>query len=356
MRLRIRPAVDTRIDRLRNKHSAFLLPETHRYIKAFEEKTEAINSLEAKAVRRTEDRAKVACGSLEVVVHSLLLIERGDKTLSRQSSTIVETLDSTAAKFSNLSQVSEEHMWELGVEAGDCMELKDSVGCFLDNLEAKISELNSFVPHVFDQKARQDRLVDERRSREKALADHYRNAQNALGNVGNVIANFFDRAVMRNARHRLKLAHTALADNRREQERAQSMSRAYYQLAMTVRNLSAAIYSLQITLEKLKQDIGEKYSYVTDKQSAETRLCRGLLDLRNQIVSGDWTTTRDHSLQVVLKLLTAGDAVFIPRRHYEQVQARIRDSITAKLGNGAVQKLIENVPMHVDGSDAALEY
>lgn len=41
-------------------------------------------------------------------------------------------------------------MWEFGVEVGDCMELKDSVGCFFDNFEVKILELNSFVLYVFD--------------------------------------------------------------------------------------------------------------------------------------------------------------------------------------------------------------
>ncbi|KAK0659492.1 hypothetical protein QBC41DRAFT_47006 [Cercophora samala] len=346
----------TKIDRLRDKYTKFLLPESRRYIRAFEEKTEAINTLQADNIQRTEDSAQIAYGSLEAVVHSLLLIERGDRTLSRQSSTIVEALDSTATKFSDLSQVSEKNMWELGVKAGDCMELKDSVGCFLDNLKAKIAELNNLVPHIFNQKARQDHIADERRKRQQTLVDQFQAAQNALGNVLNIIANFFDRSVIRNARQNLRRARIALDDNRRDQERAQGMSRAYYQLAITVRNVSAAIYNLQLAMEGLKQKIDDQYSFVTDKQSAETRLCRGLLDLRNQIVSGDWTTTRDHSLQVVLKLLTADDAVFARSLCYKDVEARIKESITAKLGHGAVQKLIENVRVHAEEPDDVLEY
>jgi len=86
---------------------------------------------------------------------------------------------------------------------------------------------------------------------------------------------------------------------------------------------------------------------VTDKQDAENRLYRGPLgplELRNHIASGDWTTTRDHSLQVVLRLLAADDEVFQQNPVYEDVEVRIGGRIEARLGESAVQKLVDEVP------------
>ena len=44
---------------------------------------------------------------------------------------------------------------------------------------------------------------------------------------------------------------------------------------------------------RLAQKFHDEYSCVTDKQGAEARLYRGLLGLRNQIVSGDFEIYQD---------------------------------------------------------------
>jgi len=156
------------------------LPEAQRYAREIAAKREAIAALQAENSQQIEDSAKIAYDSLESVVSALLLIENGDKTLSRQSSTIIEALESTAAKFSDLSKVSEENMLELGVKSGDCMELGDSAGCFISGLEAKIADLNKLVPVVFGTKNTHDHILDEKRRREGELHSHLRSAEESV--------------------------------------------------------------------------------------------------------------------------------------------------------------------------------
>lgn len=78
-------------------------------------------------------------------------------------------LDSTTTKFADLSKVSEENMEELGVKAGDCMELGDSSGSFIRDLQEEIDGLNALVPHVFELKKSHDTTLQDKRDREHTL-------------------------------------------------------------------------------------------------------------------------------------------------------------------------------------------
>lgn len=119
-----------------------------------------------------------------------------------------------------------------------------------------------------------------------------------------------------------------------------------------MRNASAALFGLKMMVQDISNKFDVKYKAVTDAQDVENRLCRGLLQLRNQIVSGDWTTTRDKSLQVVLSLLAADDTV-LKSQECEDTEVRIKKAITAKMGDGSVQNLIDAVAMDKEIDSAA---
>lgn len=157
-----------------------LEPKRRRYISQFEEKRDAIAALEAENHQQIVDSAMIAYQSLESVVGALLLIEKGDRTLSRQSETIVAALDTTTTKFADLSKVSEENMEELGVKAGDCMELGDSAGSFIRDLQEEIDGLNALVPHVFGVKQSHDNTLQDKRNREHVLQSQLNDAESSV--------------------------------------------------------------------------------------------------------------------------------------------------------------------------------
>ncbi|KAK3319435.1 hypothetical protein B0H66DRAFT_575862 [Apodospora peruviana] len=347
----------------RNKISTGLLillaglPESRRYVSQLLEKREAIAALEAENRQQIIDSAKIAYDSLESVVAALLLIEKGDRFLSRQSETIVEALDAAGAKFSALSAVSEENMQELGVKAGDCMELGDSAGNYITMLEARVQALNGLIPAMFEIKRSHDRVLQDKRNREHELRSQLNSAQSSVDDFGNNFLGFFDSSVMRNAEQRLRDARSSLEDNQRQQNQAADDVRRFYRVAIATRNASAAIYGLKVMVKDVSEKFDAEYKAVTDVQDAENRLCEGLLQLRNQIVAGDWTTTRDKSLQVVLRLLAADDELFQGQPQYRDVEVRIKEAIVAKMGDCAIQELVDGVTLdHEVVTDPALAY
>ncbi|KAK3389850.1 hypothetical protein B0H63DRAFT_519085 [Podospora didyma] len=346
-----------RIQQLRRQVTSILEPEANRYVKTLAQKKDAIAALEAQNRQQILDSAKIAYGSLEAVVSALLSIEKGDKPLSRQSETLVAVLDAAADKFSDLSKVSEENMMELGEKAGDCMELGDSAGRFVSDLESKIGALNALISPTFESKNVHDRVLQDKREREGTLRWQLSDAQSSALDVGNAILSWFGSSAVDDAQQRVRDANQALDENLRHQNQAIEDSRRFYRLAIAVRNASAAIFGLKVKVQDMAAEFDAEYSAVTDAQDVENRLCEGLLQLRNHIVSGDWTTTRDKSLQVVLKLLAADDEVLQRQDYFEDAEARIKEAITAVLGDGSVQKLIDGVPLVMEQQlDAALAY
>ena len=98
--------------------------------------------------------------------------------------------------------------------------------------------------------------------------------------------------------------------------------------------------ALQQQLEHTASHFGEEYVKVNDAQNVETNLWTGLIDLKDKVWSTDYVSTRDQSLRQLLSLLTLDDTVFMRHDFFESAETRIKDAITQKLGEGAVDKLV----------------
>lgn len=117
-------------------------------------------------------------------------------------------------------------------------------------------------------------------------------------------------------------------------------SQQFYELAVTSMNGGAAIATLIEQVQRTQKKMDFEYSHVTDHHAAADGLLRGLLDLKNQLYAGDWTSTRDRSLQVVLQLMQKDDEVFQRQAYYEDMEVRVKAAIVSKLGEGAVDRLL----------------
>lgn len=96
---------------------------------------------------------------------------------------------------------------------------------------------------------------------------------------------------------------------------------------------------LRQELEHKSLEFGEEYLKVTDAQNVEINLWTGLIDLKDKVYSTDYISTRDRSLHQILNLLTLDDTVFMRSGFFESAETRIKDAITRKLGEDAVEKL-----------------
>lgn len=114
----------------------------------------------------------------------------------------------------------------------------------------------------------------------------------------------------------------------------------FYRLAITSLNSGAAIATLIEQVQRTHEKMGLEYSHAIDHHKAADGLFRGLLDLKNKLYAGDWTSTRDRSLQVVLQLMQQDDEVFQRQAYYEDMELRVKAAIVSKLGEGAVARLL----------------
>lgn len=134
-------------------------------------------------------------------------------------------------------------------------------------------------------------------------------------------------------------AEDRLNKNQQNQRDAEDTSERLYKLAICAKNASAAYMFLRQELEHKSLEFGEEYLKVTDAQNVEINLWTGLIDLKDKVYSTDYISTRDRSLHQILNLLTLDDTVFMRSGFFESAETRIKDAITRKLGEDAVEKL-----------------
>lgn len=158
--------------------------------------------------------------------------------------------------------------------------------------------------------------------------------------IGNGFLNLFDNGVGDRLRERLRDAEDRLNRNQQNQRDAKDTSERFDKLAIYANDTSAAYISLRQELERRSSDFGEEYVKVTDAQNVETDLWTGLIDLKDKVWSTDYVSTRDRSLRQLLTLLTLDDTVFMRHEFFESAESRIKEAITRKLGEDAVDKLV----------------
>jgi NAD-specific glutamate dehydrogenase len=145
--------------------------------------------------------------------------------------------------------------------------------------------------------------------------------------------------------------------NKNEWEKNQSKEKMenFYQLGILTRNASSTLVVLKERVKTISDGFDDEFKAVTTAQDVETELWKGLKELKNNIWSPDFTSTRDNSLRLILQLLTADDEVFLRQEYYEETEKRIKAAIRTKLGEDAVEKLTAPVPARVSLEDFKLE-
>ncbi|CAG7558856.1 unnamed protein product, partial [Fusarium equiseti] len=332
---------DQKTKQIRLIFSESLEPEAKLYMQEAEEKQREIDQLESSLQEKIKSYSMTAYNSLETMVQSLLMIEKGERTYTNlHLDAIIGALDDCTDKFSQLSTACGDSVRDLGKKAGDCMELKDSIGSFISDLKTQLNEVNEPVDSIMKQKAARDQDLEVKRQRHQQLEQQLLDIKSSENDFGYQFSGFFSNDAEKNLRDRVNGAQERLDRNEIEQRMELQKSQQFYRLAVTSLNGGAAIATLIQQVQKTHEEMGFEYSHVTDHHQAADGLLRGLLDLKNQLFAGDWTSTRDRSLQVVLQLMQKDDEVFQRQAYYEDMEVRVKAAIVSKLGEGAVDRLL----------------
>ena len=62
-------------------------------------------------------------------------------------------------------------------------------------------------------------------------------------------------------------------------------------------------------------------------------------EFKNHVCDPEYTSTRDNSLRCVIEVLVADDVVFPDNTHVAMAEKKIRETISAKLGDGTWEVL-----------------
>ncbi|KIL85146.1 hypothetical protein FAVG1_11575 [Fusarium avenaceum] len=331
---------DRRVKQIRGVFLELFEPEAGRYLKDAEQKQKEIDQLDTVLQEKIQSYSKIAYGSLETMVQALLLIDDGGKSYKNQHLDMVGALDDCTDKFSQLSTACGDSVRSLGEKAADCMELKDRIGRFIYELRSEMDQVNGPVQSIMDRKRERDEIYERQRQRGEVLDQQLRDLKSSTGDFGYQFSSLFSNDARNNLRGRMGDAEERIVRNEMEKNTELDKSKEFYVLAMTSLNGGAAIATLIDQVQKTHDKMDFEYSHVTDHHQAADGLFRGLLDLKNQLYAGDWTSTRDRSLQVVLQLMQKDDEVFQRQAYYEDIEVRVKAAIVSKLGEGAVARLL----------------
>jgi hypothetical protein len=149
-------------------------------------------------------------------------------------------------------------------------------------------------------------------------------------------------------------ARNRLNANQAEQNQAKDRMETLYQLSIFTRNASSVLTLLKERIRTISDGFDDEFKGVITAQDVESELWKGLKQLKNNIWSPEFTSTRDNSLRLILQLLTADDEVFLRQEYYEKTEERIKVAIRAKIGEDAVERLTVPVPDRVSLEDFQL--
>lgn len=165
-----------------------LEPEANLYIRDAEDKQAEIDQLEITLREKVNSYSMTAYNSLEAMVQSLLLIDNGEKTYKNLHADVIGALDDCTDKFSQLSIACKDSVHDFGNKAGDCMELKDSIGRFISELKTQMDQVNGPVDSIMERKQERDQNLDKHRQREQVLAQQLRDIQSSSSVGENALA------------------------------------------------------------------------------------------------------------------------------------------------------------------------
>uniref|UniRef100_A0A098DNN8 Uncharacterized protein n=2 Tax=Gibberella zeae (strain ATCC MYA-4620 / CBS 123657 / FGSC 9075 / NRRL 31084 / PH-1) TaxID=229533 RepID=A0A098DNN8_GIBZE len=331
---------DERTKQIQSVFMETLEPEANLYIRDAEDKQAEIDQLEITLREKVNSYSMTAYNSLEAMVQSLLLIDNGEKTYKNLHADVIGALDDCTDKFSQLSIACKDSVHDFGNKAGDCMELKDSIGRFISELKTQMDQVNGPVDSIMERKQERDQNLDKHRQREQVLAQQLRDIQSSSSDFGFQFSSIFSDNAKNDLQNRVDDAQDRLHRNAQEQHMELKKIEQFYRLAITSLNSGAAIATLIEQVQRTHEKMGLEYSHAIDHHKAADGLFRGLLDLKNKLYAGDWTSTRDRSLQVVLQLMQQDDEVFQRQAYYEDMELRVKAAIVSKLGEGAVARLL----------------
>ena len=270
------------------------------------------------------------------------------------------TLIDSVEKFEVLAAVSKENANELGVSAGDCINLQYEASQLIQELNDRSGSLNKECEAVLKAKKQTDDDFSMYQDKEENLRDRLHSAEDSqsVGNCipdfgqkltsqqdfGNKLIGFFDSDTEDKLDEGVDASKKRLNEKLAHQKESRDKATTYYQLAMFCKNGIAALMDLKNNLEPIATGFSNEYGRVTTAQGVENKLWEGLERLKSNIWSTDFTSTRDNSLRLILQLLVADNEVFHCQLFFEDTKTRIKESIRSKIGANAVEKLLVHIP------------
>ncbi|EME43106.1 hypothetical protein DOTSEDRAFT_72476 [Dothistroma septosporum NZE10] len=302
------------------------------------------------------DASHKAYASLKQVVAILLDIDNGHTRLSRQDKSILQCLDQAVEQFEALTKVAHVNFQGLGIQAGDCTEFRDRLLFIRGALDEDATQLITDATAAWREGSSRDsehvRLVADESSCHQRLAD----AQSAYDTADNWFTGAFTGAGEVDARrNRRDEMRAALERNQEGQRRESTRKTDYYSLAAQIKIASAALVELSSQLQTTAAAALEAFTKIGTAQMAASRLWGGFIDLKNEIWSTDYHSTRDRSLHKVLDLLRADDEVFMLQDCIEKTEREIKQDIAARLGDANLARLLASGAESVEPSSEDLE-
>jgi hypothetical protein len=260
--------------------------------------------------------------------------------------------------FSDLSAVAQINMRELGVSAGNCMNLGDEADRFIRFLRDRYRSLlfeQKAIGHVMDTCKREHTELIARGSSLKTDVENAVSSQDvsifqssnahslfltAAQDFGNAFLGFFSDDTKNRLENDVRDARRRLQDNLDRQSRELERWENFYKLTSIAQLARAAILALQTKTIAVSDAFDVEFKRVTGIQDKEAELWRGLLTLKERICDTDYMSTRDGSLRTILQLLSADDKEFPADSGVAGAESRIKASIDSKLGVNAAETLV----------------
>ena len=300
--------------------------------------------LEQESHDRIRQAAIAAYSALDEATADLLRVQRGTARLSRVDPAIITKLNLATARFVELHSVGDTNAWKLGKDSAALMSFGDSTKTFRLTLQSEHAKLTQ---QLTDHSAARDRHkshLSTLKSEESTIRSRRTRAVDDSENGWNQVAFFFKPSARDNLQTIISDADAGLERNRAAQRAADNKIRVLYLLDTLIGWATRALDVVSAAVARVAQDFQAKFARVVGAQQVSDRLFAGLLGMANVVRDGEFGSSRDNSLRVVLEVLRRFHGLRADHAALEIPgigERRIQRAICEGLGEEGVRRLME---------------
>jgi hypothetical protein len=306
--------------------------------------------LEKETHDKVHAAAIAAYQALADAVGDLLAITESNRAIKRVAPGVLSKLDVAVARFRDLSTAGKTNAWKLGKDAAILTSFSETTRNFNITLNQEKEKLIQQLRNNSEAKARHKSHLN---TLKRSEAEYEERRYNAIRELDSFWITFTP-SVRKNQEKIKAEAEDGLHKNRISQRDFDNKIRVLYLLDTLIGWALRALDVVIQSVARIAQDFQVKYARILHAQDLSGQLEVGLLDLANKIDVTELRMTRDHSLRVVMDVLTLYHMLRIKQAALQIPgieEHRIQKNIMEKLGEEGVKQLLQPPAPVQDGDD-----